>query len=64
MTISKGGKLRVKDVENLENYLALYICIKGIKKKENDNQYNREYLTSAEALKFMGLDVKECKKIK
>lgn len=56
--------MRVKDIENLENYLALYLCIKGVKNKEKDDDYNRAYLTSAEALKLMGLDVKECKKVK
>lgn len=58
--------MRIKDIDNLENYLALYICIKGVKNKdkENDDDYNRAYLTSSEALKLMGLDVKECKKVK
>lgn len=56
--------MRIKDIDNLENYLALYICIKGVKNKENDDDYNRVYLTSSEALKLMGLDVKECKKVK
>ena len=56
--------MRVKDIENLENYLALYLCIKGVKNKEKDDDYNRAYLTSSEALKLMGLDVKECKKVK
>lgn len=53
--------MRVKDIENLENYLALYLCIKGI--KTEDNSREKEYLTSADALKLMGLDVKECKKV-
>lgn len=52
----------VKDIPNLENYLALYICIKPIRMKDG-NVSEKRYLTSAEALRLMGLDVKECKKI-
>ena len=59
----KGNKHYTADIENLENYLALYLCIKGIKDKDNDDCYNRKYLTSSEALKLMGLDVKECQKV-
>ena len=51
---------RVKDIPNLENYLALYLCIKGVK---DDKSTKKRYLTSAEALRLMGLDVKECQKI-
>lgn len=53
----------VSDIPNLENYLALYLCVKGIKEKDGNKQKKKIYLTSAEALRLMGLDVKECQKI-
>lgn len=51
----------IKDIPNLENYLALYLCIKGT--KETGETKKKRYLTSAEALRLMGLDVKECRKV-
>lgn len=50
----------------------MYICIKGVIRKEKGKEYTKEdlktlprmYLNSGEALKLMGLDVKECKKVK
>ena len=54
----------LRDIPFLENYLALYLCIKPIKDKNGDSvSEKRKYLTSAEALRLMGLDIKECKKI-
>lgn len=64
--------MRVKDIEYLENYLALWICIKGVIRKDSNKDYSleelkklpRRHLNSGEALKLMGLDIKECKKTK
>lgn len=50
----------------------MWICIKGVIRKESNKEYTKEelkklprmYLNSGEALKLMGLDVKECKKVK
>lgn len=53
----------MNDIENLENYLALYLCIKGVKNKDGTKTKKKKYLTSAEALRLMGLDVKECRKV-
>lgn len=54
----------IGDIPNLENYLALYLCIKPIKENSKKNVSKKKYLTSAEALRLMGLDVKECRKVK
>lgn len=58
----------IGDIPNLENYLALYLCIKPIKSIKGKDKKNvsqkKKYLTSAEALRLMGLDVKECRKVK
>lgn len=64
-------KLYVNDIKHLENYLALWICIKGVIKIDKNKEYTidelralpREYLNTCDALKLMGLDVKECKKV-
>lgn len=65
-------KLYKNDIEHIENYLALWICIKGVIRKEKNREYTKEelkqlprvYLNSGEVLKLMGLDVKECQKVK
>lgn len=53
--------------------MALWICIKGVIRKDNNKKdytleelkaLPRMHINSGEALKLMGLDVKECKKVK
>lgn len=54
----------------MENYLALYICIKGYVKKEKNKEYTKEELRAlpriypypCDAIKMFGLDAREHKK--
>ncbi len=63
--------MKINEVEHLENYLALWICIKGCIIREKDKDYTidelkklpRYYPNSGEVLKMMGLDIKEDKKM-
>lgn len=68
----KDAQMRVKDVENLENYLALWITIKGIldvpkgvsveeMTEEELKACKRKYINSSEALKLMGVKVEKSK---
>lgn len=64
---------KVNSVKNLENYLALYICVKGCLDVPNNKTIDdytaeelkempRKYLNSADALKLMGVKIeKNCR---
>ena len=62
---------KICDIPFICNYLALYVVIKGCIIKEEGKEYTKEelrqlprrYIYSNEALKLMGLDIKESEKM-
>lgn len=66
----KEAQRKVSDVEHLENYLALWLCIKGVIDLPDDiraEELPKEYLrklprreiNSADALKLMGVKIEK-----
>ena len=66
----KEATKKVSDIEHLENYLALYIAIKGVIElpegvrpedvtKEDIKNLPRRHINSADALKLMGVKIEK-----
>lgn len=72
MKIEKKETEAIKDILYIENYFALWICIKGILDIDENININdltneqlrkckRKYIKSSEALKLMGIKIEKDK---